>query len=126
MPLVGITARQASPFTVTGAAGRQTFKWGDDIVAWTKHVADGAAIDQSELVFAGYGVEAPEFNWDDFKDVDVKGKTIIVLVNDPAVPDPADPAPARSEDLRRQRDDLLRPLDLQVRRGRPEGRGGQC
>ena len=44
----------------------------------------------SDVVFAGYGVEAPEFNWDDFKDVDVKGKTIIVLVNDPPIPDPAD------------------------------------
>ena len=43
------------------------------------------------MIFAGYGVEAPEFNWDDFKGVDVKGKTIIVLVNDPAVPDPSDP-----------------------------------
>ena len=41
------------------------------------------------MIFAGYGVEAPEFNWNDFKDVDVKGKTIVVLVNDPAVPDPA-------------------------------------
>ena len=62
------------------------------MVAWTKHVADGASIENSDVVFAGYGVEAPEFNWDDFKGVDVKGKTIIVLVNDPAVPDPADPA----------------------------------
>jgi Zn-dependent M28 family amino/carboxypeptidase len=55
-------------------------------------VADSASIDQSDIVFAGYGVEAPEFNWNDFKDVDVTGKTIIVLVNDPAVPDPADPS----------------------------------
>ena len=61
------------------------------MVAWTKHVADSASIDDSELVFVGYGVEAPEFNWDDFKGVDVKGKTIVVLVNDPAVPDPSDP-----------------------------------
>jgi Zn-dependent M28 family amino/carboxypeptidase len=43
------------------------------------------------MIFAGYGVTAPEFNWDDFKDVDVKGKTIVVLVNDPQVPDPANP-----------------------------------
>ena len=42
------------------------------------------------MIFAGYGVTAPEYNWDDFKDVDVKGKTIIVLVNDPQVPDAAD------------------------------------
>ena len=62
------------------------------MVAWTKHVTDGAAVENSGVIFAGYGVEAPEFNWNDFKDVDVKGKTIIVLVNDPAVPDPSDPS----------------------------------
>ena len=55
------------------------------MVAWTKHVADIARrSSDSELVFVGYGVEAPEFNWDDFKGVDVKGKTIVMLVNDPA------------------------------------------
>ncbi len=48
------------------------------------------SLDESELVFAGYGVTAPEFGWDDFKGLDVKGKTIIVLVNDPQVPAPAD------------------------------------
>jgi Zn-dependent M28 family amino/carboxypeptidase len=61
-------------------------------VAWTKHVAPSAAIDNSELVFVGYGVVAPEFSWDDYKDVDVKGKTLVMLVNDPPVPDPANPA----------------------------------
>ena len=86
MPLVGITGTEAKPLTVTKATQRGTFKWRDDVVAWTKHVADGASIENSDIVFAGYGVEAPEFNWDDFKGVDVKGKTIIVLVNDPAFP----------------------------------------
>ena len=51
----------------------------------------------SEMVFVGYGVDAPEFNWDDFKGVDVKGKTIVVLVNDPQVPDP----PIRRSSTRR-------------------------
>ncbi len=59
------------------------------MVAWTKHVADSASLDNSELVFVGYGVVAPEFNWDDYKGVDVKGKTLVMLVNDPPVPDPA-------------------------------------
>ncbi len=92
VPLVGILGTEAKPLTVTKAGRKQAFKWSDDVVAWTKHVADGAAIENSEVIFAGYGVEAPEFNWNDFKDVDVKGKTIIVLVNDPAVVDPADPS----------------------------------
>ena len=92
VPLVGIVGTQVKPLTVTKGAQNQTFKWADEVVAWTKHVADGASVANSDVVFAGYGVEAPEFNWNDFKDVDVKGKTILVLVNDPAVPDPADPA----------------------------------
>lgn len=91
VPLVGITGAEAKPLTVAKGANKTTFKWSDQVVAWTKHVADGAAVEKSEVVFAGYGVEAPEFTWNDFKDVDVKGKTILVLVNDPAVPDPADP-----------------------------------
>ena len=43
-----------------------------------------------ELVFVGYGVVAPEYGWDDYKDVDVKGKVLVMLVNDPAIPDPND------------------------------------
>jgi len=92
VPLVGITAKESRPLTLTTGTGQQTFKWGDDVVAWSKHVAATASLQASDVVFAGYGVEAPEYKWNDFKDVDVKGKTIIVLVNDPAVPDPADPS----------------------------------
>ncbi|MFL6281020.1 MAG: M28 family metallopeptidase [Vicinamibacterales bacterium] len=91
VPLVGITGTQAKPLSLTKGGRTETLKWADDVVAWTKHVTDGAAIENSDVVFAGYGVEAPEFNWNDFKDVDVKGKTILVLVNDPAVADPSDP-----------------------------------
>jgi Zn-dependent M28 family amino/carboxypeptidase len=90
VPLVGITATQTKPLTVTNGGRTRTFKWGNDVVAWSKHVADTAHIENSDLIFVGYGVEAPEFNWNDFKDVDVKGKTIVVLVNDPQVPDAAD------------------------------------
>ncbi len=91
VPLVGITAAEVRPLTLTKGTRKQTVKWADQVVAWTKHVADGASIDNTDVIFAGYGVEAPEYKWDDFKDVDVKGKTILVLVNDPAVPDPSDP-----------------------------------
>ena len=90
VPMVGITATNTAPLTVSTAAARRTFKWKDEVVAWTKHVADGASIADSDIIFAGYGVTAPEFDWDDFKGVDVKGKTIMVFVNDPQVPDPAD------------------------------------
>jgi Zn-dependent M28 family amino/carboxypeptidase len=92
VPLVGITPAPTRQLTVAGRGKSRTFKWSDEMVAWTKHVAETAGIDKSELVFVGYGVVAPEYDWDDFKGVDVKGKTIVVLVNDPQVPDPADPA----------------------------------
>ena len=91
VPLVGITAAPTTPLTISKGGTKQVIKWRDEMVAWTKHVEDTASITNSEMIFAGYGVEAPEFNWDDFKGVDVKGKTIVVLVNDPAVPDPSNP-----------------------------------
>lgn len=90
VPLVGITASQTRPLTFTKPGRALGLKWADEVVAWTKHVADTASIDKSDVIFCGYGIEAPEFNWNDFKDVDVKGKTIVVLVNDPPVADPND------------------------------------
>ena len=87
VPLVGITPTPA-PLVFKKGTQQQTLKWKDDVVAWTKHVAPSAAIANSDLVFVGYGVVAPEFNWDDYKGFDVKGKTLVMLVNDPPVPDP--------------------------------------
>jgi Zn-dependent M28 family amino/carboxypeptidase len=99
VPLVGITPTPAPLIfkkgiatSGVGAPDKTTsLKWKDDFVAWTKHVAPSASLENSELVFVGYGVVAPEFNWDDYKGVDVKGKTIVMLVNDPPVADPAKP-----------------------------------
>jgi Zn-dependent M28 family amino/carboxypeptidase len=88
VPLVGITP-DGAPLVFRKGAQQQTLKWHDDVVAWTKHVAPSASIENSELVFVGYGVVAPEFDWDDYKGVDVTGKTLVMLVNDPPVPDPS-------------------------------------
>lgn len=49
-------------------------------------------ISDAPLVFAGYGVIAPEYQWDDYKDVDVKGKVLLLLSGDPPVPDASDPS----------------------------------
>jgi hypothetical protein len=92
VPLVGITGAEARPLTITKNGQKQTFEWSDEVVAWTKRVTDQVAIDNSEMVFVGYGVTAPEYDWDDFKGLDVKGKTLVVLVNDPQVPDASDPS----------------------------------
>jgi Zn-dependent M28 family amino/carboxypeptidase len=90
VPLVGITPTPV-PLILRNGGRQQTLKWKDDVVAWTKHVADSASINASELVFVGYGVQAPEYGWDDYKSVDVKGKTLVMLVNDPPVADAANP-----------------------------------
>jgi len=87
VPLVGLTPTLTS-LEVGKDGAKKAFKAGTDFVAFSKHVVDEVKLEGSELVFVGYGVQAPEFNWDDFKGLDVKGKTIIVLVNDPPVPDP--------------------------------------
>jgi Zn-dependent M28 family amino/carboxypeptidase len=90
VPLVGITA-DGAPLVVAKGGEEKKLRWKDDIVAWTKHVADSASILDSDLIFVGYGVVAPEYEWDDYKGVDLKGKTIVMLVNDPPVPDPSNP-----------------------------------
>ena len=87
VPLVGITVKGAPVLTFAKGTTRKALRWRDDYVAWTKHVAPGAALESSELVFVGYGTEAPEFSWDDFKGVDVAGKTLVMLVNDPPLAD---------------------------------------
>ena len=84
VPLVGIKPSGFSALTV-GGKGKATFANNIDVIAFSQRVTDTIALRDSELVFAGYGVQAPEFTWDDFKGVDVKGKTIVVLVNDPPV-----------------------------------------
>jgi Zn-dependent M28 family amino/carboxypeptidase len=92
VPLVGITATPLTPLSFTKGGQKLELAWRDDVVTWTKHVADAAEIADSEVVFVGYGVSAPEFQWDDYKGVDTKGKTLLMLVNDPPVPDPNDPS----------------------------------
>jgi Zn-dependent M28 family amino/carboxypeptidase len=90
VPLVGLTADD-TPLVVKKGGASHSFKISDEVVAFSKHVEDAVTLANSELVFAGYGVQAPEYGWDDFKGVDVKGKTILVLVGDPPVPDPNNP-----------------------------------
>jgi Zn-dependent M28 family amino/carboxypeptidase len=91
VPLVAITPDPGAVLTFKKGAKRQTLKFRDDMVAWTKRAQEKVGIDKSEVVFVGYGVQAPEFGWDDYKGIDLKGKTLLVLVGDPPVPDPANP-----------------------------------
>jgi len=87
VPLVGITANPAMALTVEGRGQLMPLRYRDQFVAWTRHVADSVRLANSELVFVGYAVQAPEFSWDDFKGVDLRGKTLVALVNDPPLAD---------------------------------------
>lgn len=91
VPLVSITA---APADLTLRRGSQTrvLKHRDQVVPWTKRVTDRVTVEDSEMVFVGYGVRAPEYEWDDYKGLDVTGKTLVMLINDPAVRDPENPA----------------------------------
>jgi Zn-dependent M28 family amino/carboxypeptidase len=89
--LVGTTVQGAPPLVFGKGAAERRLAWRDDYVAWTKRVVERVGLDASDLVFVGYGVQAPEYQWDDFKGLDVRGKTIVVLIGDPPVPDPAKP-----------------------------------
>ena len=87
VPLVGITPLGSPRLVFEGAGQRRILAWRDDFVAWTKHVAEEASITRSDLVFVGYGIEAPEFQWDDYQGQDLAGKTLVMLVNDPPLAD---------------------------------------
>jgi Zn-dependent M28 family amino/carboxypeptidase len=91
VPLVGTTVKGSPALTFRKGAEERRLAWRDDYVAWTKRTRERVAVDASELVFVGYGVQAPEFRWDDYKGVDLRGKTMVVLVGDPPLPDPKNP-----------------------------------
>jgi Zn-dependent M28 family amino/carboxypeptidase len=93
VPMVGITANPSVQLVFTDDAGGQpqTLNFADDFVAWTKRLEPAIDI-AADMVFVGYGVVAPEYHWDDFKGVNVQGKVLVVLINDPPVPDPRDPS----------------------------------
>ena len=96
VPMVGITADPTElVFTKPAAASahgeKLALQYGRDFVAWTKRVQPEVRLD-ADLLFVGYGVLAPEYHWDDYKGADVRGKVLVILINDPPVPDPQDPS----------------------------------
>ena len=92
VPLVGVTPEFSGPLVVKKGGATHTFKVHDEFVPFSEQVTDQITLSNSDIVFVGYGVQAPEFQWDDYKGVDVKGKTIVMLVNDPPMPDPSNPS----------------------------------
>ena len=92
VPMVGITADPATSLVFRKGGAMQSLAFKDDVVAWTKRVQERVSIEAADVVFVGYGIQAPEFQWDDYKGADLTGKTVIMLINDPPVRDPADPS----------------------------------
>ena len=86
--MIGYTSHPEA--TIAGGGKTMRLRFPTDYVAVSRRNANDIRVDNSDMVFVGYGVVAPEYGWDDYKGLDVKGKTIVMLVNDPAVPDPND------------------------------------
>ncbi|RFM27895.1 M28 family metallopeptidase [Deminuibacter soli] len=87
VPMVDIFSKPAGALVVKGKTGSVTLNYPDDYVAATRRVQDEVSVNNSPLVFAGYGIIAPEYNWNDYAGLDVKGKTVVVMVNDPGFND---------------------------------------
>jgi Zn-dependent M28 family amino/carboxypeptidase len=83
VPLVRTTVQPGAELVVQAGGAQARFRFGDDFVAFSRRLDESVAIEASPLVFVGYGVVAPEYGWDDYAGLDVKGKTVVVLVNDP-------------------------------------------
>ncbi|MEP7374462.1 MAG: M28 family metallopeptidase [Chitinophagaceae bacterium] len=83
VPMVKITTAAAPAMQVQSAKGNFSLKGLDDYVIWTDKTDSAISLNNDEVVFAGYGVVAPEYNWNDYEGLDVKGKIVLILVNDP-------------------------------------------
>jgi Zn-dependent M28 family amino/carboxypeptidase len=86
VPLVEIRSVPGS-FVIKGSKGNLSLKYLDDYAGATRQVLDQIKIEHAEIVFAGYGIVAPEFGWNDYAGLDARGKIVMVLVNDPGFSD---------------------------------------
>ena len=83
VPMVEVTSTPSATMEISGENGKFSLKAVEDFVAFTRREQDTIQLKNSPLVFAGYGIVAPEFKWNDYKNLDVKGKTVVVLISDP-------------------------------------------
>lgn len=90
-PVPLMLLQSAPKMSYTAGGKTHALAYPDEVAALSMRAESKVELADSELVFVGYGVSAPEFKWDDFKGVDVRGKTLVMLINDPPVPDPKRP-----------------------------------
>ncbi|RUO30953.1 peptidase M28 [Aliidiomarina sedimenti] len=83
VPLVRIAPTRVTNLAIGHDGSDSEFKYRDEMMVWTPRVVDSVAVENSDLVFVGYGIVAPEFDWNDYEGLDVEGKTVVMFVNDP-------------------------------------------
>jgi len=83
VPLVSLTPDPVMGAVIRGRGTVNRLQYGSDYVAVTERLVGEISLEDSPLVFAGYGIVAPEYGWNDYEGLDARGKTVIVLVNDP-------------------------------------------
>jgi Zn-dependent M28 family amino/carboxypeptidase len=81
--IVGVTTKAPAVTTFVKGADKLDLKFSDDYVAVDNDQQPQVALSNAEVVFVGYGIQAPEFQWDDFKGTDLKGKVLLIMNNDP-------------------------------------------
>lgn len=81
--LVRIDPKEVSSLKIAGETLNVELAYKEQMMAWTTQVQEHVEVKDSDMVFVGYGVIAPEYNWNDYEGIDVKGKTVVMFVNDP-------------------------------------------
>ncbi|MCC5856175.1 MAG: M28 family peptidase [Idiomarina sp.] len=83
VPLVRISPTRVTSMNLTHNDTNSSLAYRTEMMAWTPRVVESMDVNDSEMVFVGYGIVAPEFNWNDYEGLDVEGKTVVMFVNDP-------------------------------------------
>jgi Zn-dependent M28 family amino/carboxypeptidase len=88
VPMVDIMSKPEGKLVFKGTGPAIELNYLDDFVAASRRVKEQVKLENSEMIFVGYGIVAPEYGWNDYDGLDVKGKTVVVVVNDPGFWDP--------------------------------------
>lgn len=83
VPLLETESTGFSPLEIKSGSFTMSLEYPDDMVVGSYRLEDNIVLENSDMVFVGYGIVAPEYEWDDYEGIDVKGKTVVMLVNDP-------------------------------------------
>ena len=83
VPLVKLTADASMKMQLSGGKQKLDLAFSDDFIGGTPQISELIKIDNSDIIFVGYGINSPEFGWNDYEGLDVKGKTVLMLINDP-------------------------------------------